>query len=246
MVPTMASPQWMPIPILQPLPQLAGQAIIQGRQPSRHRRRATHGVAAARRHVRFEPVQRHQSVAGELRVVATGFPQCFRHLGKELIQDKYHIVGKTLLAELGGCAQVDEHHRHRLLVTADATGSLGVGSAGVGGQQRGDVQVARGTCLARQPHIVAGADTLEGRGLDLAGCRQVLETRSHPHPAGGAAGAAAANGRMGYARHAQRFEDGLTRPGDDGSGRRMREGVEVLTPVPHLTADLAGRQHQHQ
>lgn len=84
--------------------------------------------------------------------------------------------------------QVDEHHRHRLLVTADATGSLGVGGAGVGGQQRGDVQVAGGPCLTRQPHIVTGADPRHSRGLDLVGRRQVLDARTHPHPAGGAAG----------------------------------------------------------
>ena len=85
MVPTMATPAWMPMPMRSGAARSSARLLF---SPSMRRCISAAPASASRqacREVARQPVQREQAVAAELRVVAAGRAQRRVHLGEELV-----------------------------------------------------------------------------------------------------------------------------------------------------------------
>src|SRR5579872_5683025 len=74
----------------------------------------------ARRIDRVHAIERHQAVAGELRIMSAARGDRLAHFVKKSIEDEEHVIGQLAFTEGGRAAQIDEDHGDEPLAAFEA------------------------------------------------------------------------------------------------------------------------------
>lgn len=125
---------------------------------------------------------------------------------EELVEQEHDVVRQAALRQACEAAHIEEHDGQHTLDTRRFAGP-GVRAPRASGRGRHQPRYGErrfGPRLAGKPDVFRRADAAERYGLGKTRQRQLLEPAVDPHPAGRAARAAAAHGRM---RHAPQAAD---------------------------------------